>query len=97
MQNELSETSFCGTGGRSRLHYHLPDTYRTRPGHTVWPRRQERLDGENQYQAELEDGTKVMTDALKGVSFLSFPPVLHLQLKRFAYRLSGHELSHPDK
>jgi ubiquitin carboxyl-terminal hydrolase 7 len=42
---------------------------------------EETLDGENKYQAE-EFG---LQDAKKGISFLSFPPVLHLQLKRFEY------------
>lgn len=41
----------------------------------------ERLDGENQYQAEGYG----LQDAQKGVSFQSFPPVLHLQLKRYEY------------
>ncbi|ODV89308.1 hypothetical protein CANCADRAFT_137158 [Tortispora caseinolytica NRRL Y-17796] len=41
----------------------------------------ETLDGENQYQAS-EFG---LQDAHKGVVFQSFPPVLHLQLKRFEY------------
>lgn len=41
----------------------------------------ERLDGENQYHAEGYG----LQDAQKGVSFQSFPPVLHLQLKRYEY------------
>lgn len=41
----------------------------------------EMLDGENQYQAEGYG----LQDAQKGVSFQSFPPVLHLQLKRYEY------------
>ncbi|KAG5356056.1 Ubiquitin carboxyl-terminal hydrolase 21 [Yarrowia sp. B02] len=41
----------------------------------------ELLDGENQYQAEGYG----LQDAQKGVSFQSFPPVLHLQLKRYEY------------
>lgn len=42
----------------------------------------EMLDGENKYQAGEEHGYQ---DAKKGVVFESFPPVLHLQLKRFEY------------
>lgn len=42
---------------------------------------EETLEGENQYRAEGH-GTQ---DAKKGVKFLSFPPVLQLQLKRFEY------------
>lgn len=42
----------------------------------------EMLDGENKYQAGDEHGYQ---DAKKGVVFESFPPVLHLQLKRFEY------------
>lgn len=41
----------------------------------------ETLEGENQYKAEGHG----MQDAKKGVIFESFPPVLHLQLKRFEY------------
>ncbi|KAI9346681.1 hypothetical protein BD770DRAFT_446666 [Pilaira anomala] len=41
----------------------------------------ETMDGENKYMAE---GCGLQ-DAWKGVSFESFPPVLHLQLKRFEY------------
>ncbi|RKP13022.1 hypothetical protein BJ684DRAFT_10647, partial [Piptocephalis cylindrospora] len=41
----------------------------------------ETLDGENQYAAEGHG----LQDARKGVIFESFPPVLHLQLKRFEY------------
>ncbi|KAI4527549.1 cysteine proteinase [Schizophyllum commune Loenen D] len=41
----------------------------------------ETLDGENKYQAEGYG----LQDAKKGITFLSFPPVLHLQLKRFEY------------
>lgn len=41
----------------------------------------EMLDGENKYQAEGFG----LQDAKKGVIFNSFPPVLHLQLKRFDY------------
>jgi ubiquitin carboxyl-terminal hydrolase 7 len=42
---------------------------------------EEMLDGENKYQAEGYG----LQDAKKGVVFESFPPVLHLQLKRFEY------------
>lgn len=42
----------------------------------------EMLDGENKYQAGEGYGYQ---DAKKGVVFESFPPVLHLQLKRFEY------------
>ncbi|ORY78391.1 putative ubiquitin carboxyl-terminal hydrolase 5 [Leucosporidium creatinivorum] len=41
----------------------------------------EMMEGENKYRAE-EHG---LQDAKKGVVFESFPPVLHLQLKRFEY------------
>jgi ubiquitin carboxyl-terminal hydrolase 7 len=41
----------------------------------------ETLEGENKYQAEGHG----LQDAKKGVIFESFPPVLHLQLKRFEY------------
>ncbi|SSD60241.1 related to Ubiquitin carboxyl-terminal hydrolase 15 [Saccharomycodes ludwigii] len=41
----------------------------------------EMLDGENQYAAEGYG----LQDAKKGVVFQSFPPILHLQLKRFEY------------
>jgi ubiquitin carboxyl-terminal hydrolase 7 len=41
----------------------------------------EMLDGENKYQAEGFG----LQDAKKGIIFESFPPVLHLQLKRFEY------------
>lgn len=41
----------------------------------------ETLDGDNKYQAEGYG----LQDAKKGVMFKSFPPVLHLQLKRFEY------------
>ncbi|TFK76518.1 cysteine proteinase [Pluteus cervinus] len=41
----------------------------------------EMLDGENKYQAEGLG----LQDAKKGIVFMSFPPVLHLQLKRFEY------------
>ena len=41
----------------------------------------ETLEGENKYQAEGHG----LQDADKGVIFESFPPVLHLQLKRFEY------------
>lgn len=41
----------------------------------------EMLDGENKYQSEKYG----LQDAKKGVIFTEFPPVLHLQLKRFEY------------
>ncbi|KAI8640264.1 hypothetical protein BD408DRAFT_348306 [Parasitella parasitica] len=41
----------------------------------------ETLEGDNKYQAEGHG----LQDANKGVVFESFPPVLHLQLKRFEY------------
>uniref|UniRef100_A0A915K076 USP domain-containing protein n=1 Tax=Romanomermis culicivorax TaxID=13658 RepID=A0A915K076_ROMCU len=41
----------------------------------------ERLDGENKYDA----GEHGLQEAEKGVIFLQFPPVLHLQLMRFQY------------
>src|SRR5260370_30032040 len=41
----------------------------------------ERLEGNNKYK---EEGFGLQ-DAKKGVIFQSFPPVLHLQLKRFEY------------
>ncbi|KAF9583319.1 hypothetical protein BGW38_009760, partial [Lunasporangiospora selenospora] len=41
----------------------------------------ETLDGDNKYHAEGHG----LQDARKGVIFESFPPVLHLQLKRFEY------------
>jgi ubiquitin carboxyl-terminal hydrolase 7 len=43
----------------------------------------ERMDGENMYAA----GDHGKQDADKGVGFLSFPPVLHLHLKRFEYNV----------
>nr|XP_032816939.1 ubiquitin carboxyl-terminal hydrolase 7 isoform X1 [Petromyzon marinus] len=41
----------------------------------------EQLDGDNKYDA----GEHGLQEAEKGVKFLSFPPVLHLQLMRFMY------------
>ena len=41
----------------------------------------ETMDGDNKYQAEGYG----LQDAKKGIVFQSFPPVLHLQLKRFEY------------
>ena len=41
----------------------------------------ETLDGDNKYMAEGYG----LQDAKKGIIFQSFPPVLHLQLKRFEY------------
>lgn len=45
----------------------------------------EKLDGENQYFAGDE---YKLQDANKGVIFMSFPDVLHLQLKRFEYDIN---------
>lgn len=42
---------------------------------------EETLEGDNKYMAEGHG----LQDAKKGVIFESFPPVLHLQLKRFEY------------
>ena len=42
---------------------------------------EEVLEGENQYRA----GDLGLQDAVKGLKFLSFPKVLHLQLKRFQF------------
>ncbi|GMF19456.1 unnamed protein product [Phytophthora lilii] len=41
----------------------------------------EMLDGDNQYEAEGHG----KQDAKKGIKFLTFPPVLNIQLKRFEY------------
>ncbi|KAL5701003.1 ubiquitinyl hydrolase 1 [Ranunculus cassubicifolius] len=41
----------------------------------------ERMEGDNKYHAEQYG----LQDAKKGVSFVDFPPVLQLQLKRFEY------------
>lgn len=41
----------------------------------------EMMEGDNQYRAEGHG----LQDAQKGMTFLTFPPVLHLQLKRFEY------------
>lgn len=49
----------------------------------------EMLDGENKYQAGDQYGYQ---DAKKGVVFESFPPVLHLQLKRFEYDFMEDDL-----
>lgn len=48
----------------------------------------ELMDGENQYAAQ-DFG---LQDAKKGVVFESFPPVLHLQLKRFEYDFNYDQL-----
>jgi ubiquitin carboxyl-terminal hydrolase 7 len=45
----------------------------------------ETLEGENKYEAGAPYG---LQDAKKGVIFESFPPVLHLHLKRFEYDLN---------
>ena len=42
----------------------------------------ETLDGDNKYDAGKEYG---LQPALKGVRFLSFPPILHLHLLRYQY------------
>lgn len=42
---------------------------------------EETMEGENKYHAEGSG----LQDAKKGIIFESFPPVLHLQLKRFEY------------
>jgi ubiquitin carboxyl-terminal hydrolase 7 len=42
---------------------------------------EETLDGDNKYHTE-DFG---LQDAKKGISFVSFPPILHLHLKRFEY------------
>ena len=47
----------------------------------------EKLEKENQYEAEGYG----KQDANKGVRFLSFPPVLHLHLKRFEYDMQTDE------
>nr|XP_029135728.1 ubiquitin carboxyl-terminal hydrolase 7-like [Labrus bergylta] len=41
----------------------------------------EQLDGDNKYNA----GEHGLQEAEKGVKFLTFPPILHLQLMRFMY------------
>ncbi|KAJ5381415.1 Ubiquitin carboxyl-terminal hydrolase 21 [Penicillium cataractarum] len=46
----------------------------------------ETLEGENKYDAGAPYG---LQDAKKGVIFESFPPVLHLHLKRFEYDLNA--------
>ncbi|CAD6570825.1 MAG: hypothetical protein TREMPRED_006048 [Tremellales sp. Tagirdzhanova-0007] len=48
----------------------------------------ETLDGENKYQAEGFG----LQDAKKGVIFKAFPPVLHLQLRRFEYDIEKDAL-----
>ncbi|SCW02136.1 LAFE_0E14972g1_1 [Lachancea fermentati] len=48
----------------------------------------EMMDGENQYAAQGYG----LQDAKKGVVFESFPPVLHLQLKRFEYDFNYDQL-----
>lgn len=48
----------------------------------------ELMDGENQYAAQGHG----LQDAKKGVVFESFPPVLHLQLKRFEYDFNYDQL-----
>lgn len=46
------------------------------------------MDGENKYQAEGYG----LQDARKGVIFNAFPPVLHLQLRRFEYDIEKDAL-----
>lgn len=48
----------------------------------------ETLDGENKYQAEGYG----LQDAKKGVIFTRFPPVLHIQLRRFEYDIEKDAL-----
>ena len=48
----------------------------------------ELMDGENQYAAQGYG----LQDAEKGVIFESFPPILHLQLKRFEYDFNYDQL-----
>ncbi|KAJ3226189.1 hypothetical protein HK099_005415 [Clydaea vesicula] len=48
----------------------------------------ETLEGENRYQAEGYG----LQDAKKGVIFKKFPPVLHLQLKRFEYDMERDDM-----
>lgn len=48
----------------------------------------ETMEGENKYFAEGYG----LQDAKKGVSFLSFPPVLHLHLMRFEYDLQRDQM-----
>ncbi|KAI7847583.1 hypothetical protein BDC45DRAFT_541802 [Circinella umbellata] len=48
----------------------------------------ETLEGDNKYMAEGHG----LQDAKKGVSFENFPPVLHLQLKRFEYDLQKYTM-----
>jgi hypothetical protein len=48
----------------------------------------ETLDGENKYQAEGFG----LQDAQKGIIFQSFPPVLHLQLKRYEYDTQRYDM-----
>ncbi|RKO91720.1 cysteine proteinase [Blyttiomyces helicus] len=48
----------------------------------------ETLEGENKYMAEGHG----LQDAKKGVIFHSFPPVIHMQLKRFEYDMMRHAM-----
>jgi ubiquitin carboxyl-terminal hydrolase 7 len=48
----------------------------------------EMMEGDNQYRAEGHG----LQDAKKGIRFVSFPPVLHLQLKRFEYDFNKEQI-----
>lgn len=48
----------------------------------------ETLEGDNKYHAEGYG----LQDAKKGINFLSFPPVLHIHLKRFEYDIQRDAL-----
>lgn len=50
--------------------------------------REEMLEKENQYVAEGHG----LQDAKKGVVFEAFPPVLHIQLKRFGYDMDKNAM-----
>ena len=49
----------------------------------------ETLNGDNKYFAEGYG----LQDARKGVIFESFPPILHIQLKRFEYDIQRHAIT----
>jgi ubiquitin carboxyl-terminal hydrolase 7 len=48
----------------------------------------ETLEGENEHQTEGLG----LQDVKRGIIFESFPPVLHLQLKRFEYDIQRHAM-----
>jgi len=48
----------------------------------------ETMEGDNQYRAEGHG----LQDAKKGIRFINFPPVLHLQLKRFEYDFNKDQI-----